>query len=160
MKNLPTIYLDMDGTIADLYSVPDWLPNLQAENTYPYRKAKLLLNPSQIAFLQSYIADGGSVGIISWTSKNGSAEYNNKVRAAKVAWLKRNLPLPYARIHIVRYGTPKSRFGKVGDILIDDENQNIENYRMNGARYAFKPTEWNKLEEYLKKYYQVPKSYI
>jgi hypothetical protein len=72
--NKPTIWLDMDGTIADLYSVPDWLPMLRAENTKPYRNAEPLLEERKVKFLQDYIAAGGQVGIISWTSKVGSAE--------------------------------------------------------------------------------------
>ena len=154
--NLPTIYLDMDGTIADLYSFPSWLPCLQNEDTLPYRKAKPLLTEEQVSYLQNYIKEGGSVGIISWTSKNGTAEYNNKVRSAKVAWLKRNLPLPYARIHIVRYGTPKSRFGKVGDILIDDEHRNVSDYNGCG-RTAYLPSEWNEMVGYLERKYKIGK---
>lgn len=143
--NKPTIWLDMDGTIADLYAVPDWLPMLRAENTKPYREARPLLDGCKIKFLQDYIAAGGQVGIISWTSKDGSAEYNKRVRAAKVAWLKKNLPLPYAEIHVVKYGTPKSNFGKAGDILVDDEQGNILDYTADGKRFAFHPSEWDLL---------------
>ena len=143
MNNLPTIWLDMDGTIADLYSVIDWLPMLKAENTKPYRDAKPLLDSCQIEFLQQYIADGGHVGIISWTSKNGSAKYNNRVRSAKINWLKKHLPLPYAEIHVVKYGTPKSKFGKTGDILIDDEERNILDYSKGGKKMAFHPKQWD-----------------
>lgn len=149
MKNLPTIWLDMDGTIADLYSVPDWLPMLRSENSKPYRVAEPLFNQFQVKFLQNYIAAGGQVSIISWTSKCGSAAYNKRVRAAKVEWLKRNLPLPYAEIHVVKYGTPKSKFGKAGDILIDDEQQNLECYSADGKRFAFHPYQWKEFVDHL-----------
>lgn len=149
MKNLPTIWLDMDGTIADLYSVPEWLPMLRSENSKPYRVAKPLLDKLQVKFLQDYIAVGGQVGIISWTSKCGSAAYNKRVRAAKVEWLKKYLPLPYAEIHVVKYGTPKSKFGKIGDILIDDEQQNIEGYSADGKRFAFHPNQWQEFVDHL-----------
>lgn len=152
---LPTIYLDMDGTIADLYSVPNWLPMLEREETTPYRKAKPLLSEKKIAFLQSYIKCGGSVGIISWTSKGGSRAYNKRVREAKIAWLKRNLPLPYASIHIVKYGTPKSKFGEDGDILLDDEAQNLLDYRADHRRMAFHPKEFGKLVAYVKENYNI-----
>ena len=36
------IYFDMDGTIADLYGVENWLDYLVAEQTKPYREAKPL----------------------------------------------------------------------------------------------------------------------
>ena len=33
------ICFDMDGTIADLYNVPNWLPKLRAEDASPYEDA-------------------------------------------------------------------------------------------------------------------------
>lgn len=155
MKELPTIWLDMDGTIADLYSVVDWLPMLIAGNTRPYREAKLLLNDNQIEFLQEYIAAGGHVGIISWTAKGGTAEYNNRVRSAKIGWLKKHLPLPYAEIHVVKHGTPKSKFGKKGDILVDDEEYNILDYSKNGKRMAFHPKQWDLMVDNILFYYDL-----
>ena len=41
MKN---IYFDMDGTIADLYGVENWLEYLRAENPAPYRAAAPMLD--------------------------------------------------------------------------------------------------------------------
>ena len=38
------IWLDMDGTIADLYAVENWLPMLQAHNPTPYEQAKPLVS--------------------------------------------------------------------------------------------------------------------
>lgn len=152
--NTPTVWLDMDGTIADLYSVPEWLPMLRAENTRPYREARPLLNKEQIEFLQNFIQRGGNVGIISWTSKCGSAEYNKRVRAAKVQWLKKHLPLPYAEIHVVKYGTPKSNFGKAGDYLVDDELQNLAGFTADGTKFAFHPNEWERLVDHISYYHQ------
>ena len=150
---LPTIYLDMDGTIADLYSVPNWLPMLEEEDSTPYRKARLLLDEAKIKYLQNYIAAGGSVGIISWLSKGASRSYDVRVRAAKVLWLKKHLPLPYATIHIVKYGTPKSKFGENGDILLDDEAQNLLDYKASGNRNAFHPNQFWDMAEYINKKY-------
>ena len=38
-----TINFDMDGTIADLYGVENWLDYLIAEDTTPYTEAEPLL---------------------------------------------------------------------------------------------------------------------
>lgn len=138
-----TLFLDMDGTIGDLYSVKNWLDYLIAEDTTPYREAKLLLNEEEIAWLQNWIAQGNDIGIISWLSKNGSRKYNAAVRSAKIRWLKKNLPLPYAKIHIVKYGTPKSRFGAKGNILIDDEERNLIEWRKAGG-IAWSPEDFRK----------------
>ena len=44
-----TINFDMDGTIADLYGVENWLDYLLNENTYPYEYAEPLLPLSVLA---------------------------------------------------------------------------------------------------------------
>ena len=43
------IYLDMDGTIADLYAVTNWLKMLRAENPTPYIQAEPLVRLSALA---------------------------------------------------------------------------------------------------------------
>lgn len=152
-KRLPTIWLDMDGTIADFYAIPNWLAMLRTENTKPYEEAKPLLSTSKVNYLQNYIRSGGSVGIISWTSKCGSPAFMKEIVEAKVKWLKQYLPLPYAEVHIVEYGTPKSLYGKTGDILLDDEYPNIEDYCSNGKRFAFHPSEWDRMVEHLQSFH-------
>ena len=121
------IYLDMDGTFVDLYGVADWLPHLSAENPAPYINAKPLVNLSNLAkALNKAQAKGYHIGIISWTSKGGSAKYNKAVAEAKKAWIKKHLPsVCFNEITIVDYGTPKAQAVKVKNgILFDDEEQN------------------------------------
>lgn len=38
-KKMKTIYFDMDGTIANLYGVDNWLPRLRSEDATPYEEA-------------------------------------------------------------------------------------------------------------------------
>ena len=142
---MKTIYLDMDGTCANLYAVDDWLKYILEEDTFPYRMAELMFSDLEIDFLNKWIEEGNQVSVISWLSKGGSREYGKRVRSAKVRWLKRNLPIPYASIHIVKYGTPKSRFGKDDDILIDDEVRNLIEWAKDGKREAYSPQEFRKM---------------
>lgn len=142
---MKTIYLDMDGTCANLYGVENWLDYLLEEDTFPYRNAGVLFQKEEIDFLNEWVKMGNQVSVISWLSKSGSREYRKRVRSAKVRWLKRNLPIPYASIHIVKYGTPKSRFGKDGDILIDDEVRNLIEWVKDGKREAYSPQEFRKM---------------
>ena len=44
-----TINFDMDGTIADLYGVDNWLEMLIAEDTTPYAEAEPLLRLCSLA---------------------------------------------------------------------------------------------------------------
>ena len=125
-----TIFFDMDGTIADLYNVSNWLDLLIAEDALPYEVAKPLVRLSSLArVLNRLQANGYRLGIISWTSKGGSTQYNNEVADAKLAWLARHLPsVHWDEIHIEPYGTPKQMFSNGEDILFDDEPQNRTNW--------------------------------
>lgn len=118
------IYFDMDGTIADLYGVKNWLDFLLAEDTTPYSEAKPLINLNTLARLLNKLQHKGfKIGIISWTAKNGSKDYNKKVETAKLNWLNKHLKsVHFDEIYIVNYGTPKQTLGK--GILFDDEEQN------------------------------------
>ena len=119
------IWFDMDGTVADLYGVTDWLADLQAENTRPYEMAKGIGNLSLIARLLNKVqADGHEIGIISWTSRTGSAEYNDKVAEAKREWLHKHFrSVTWNEIKVVAYGTNKL-VATGGGILFDDEEGN------------------------------------
>ena len=132
MKNINiTINFDMDGTIADLYGVENWLDYLIAENTRPYAIAKPLVNLSALARkLNALQRMGYNLAVISWLSKSGSAEYNEAVTAVKMAWLAKHLPsVHWDRVTIVPYGTPKENFCfSPMDILFDDEERNRNNW--------------------------------
>lgn len=127
------IWLDMDGTIADLYGVENWLSMLIAEDTTPYEVARPLLRMATLArVLNGLRRKGYTINIISWTSKGGSIEYNQAVAAAKKAWLRKHLAsVEFDRVDIVDYGTPKSE-GREG-ILFDDEERNRAEW--NGMAY-------------------------
>lgn len=104
-----TIYFDMDGTIADLYGVPEWLMMLNAESPLPYMVAKPLVNMSRLArALNKARRNGYAVGVISWCSKVSTAEYDMAVTKAKREWLTKHLPsVQFDEIKIVSYGVPK-----------------------------------------------------
>lgn len=130
-----TIYFDMDGTIANLYGEENWLADLIAEHTRPYRNARPLLNMRKLAKVLNELQNKGyEVGVISWLSKNGTDDYNARVTKAKLDWLAKHLgSVEFDEIHIVKYGTYKEMFKKNdNDILFDDEINN-RNYWGNNA---------------------------
>lgn len=129
--NKMRINLDMDGTIADFYNVKNWLDYLIAEDTTPYEIAKPLLRLCTLARLLNKLQTKGyEIGIISWLSKNGTENYNNKVTETKIKWLKKHLPsVHWDSIIIVPYGTPKENYCFTeNDILFDDELSNRQNW--------------------------------
>jgi hypothetical protein len=128
---------DMDGTIANLYGVENWLPKLIASDSTPYRDAKPLVNMARLAkALHKAQRNGHKIAVISWLSKNGSPEYNKAVVDEKVAWLKKHLPsVVWDKIIIVEYGTPKRELND--GILFDDEEPNRKDWGIG----AYEPNE-------------------
>ena len=126
-----TINFDMDGTIADLYGVENWLDYLIAENTLPYAEAKPLVRLATLARRLNILQRNGyNIAVISWLSKSGSEEYNARVAEVKREWLAKHLPsVKWDEITIVPYGTPKENYcHNPLDILFDDEERNRNNW--------------------------------
>ena len=136
------IYFDMDGTVADLYNVSNWLEKLRNSDVSPYVEAAPLIDMEKLNnILQQFVAIGFVVGVISWSAMNGSKEYNKETRKAKKAWIKANMP-SVSEFHVVKYGTSKHTVAKVrGSILVDDnakvrkawERYTEENYTIDAS---------------------------
>lgn len=125
---MTTINFDMDGTIANLYGVDNWLEDLTNYNPRPYAIAKPLVNMSALARILNKLKKAGYViNVISWLSKTSTPEYDEKVTLAKKEWLAKHLKsVTFDNIFIVPYGTPKQTLAD--GILFDDESQNRENW--------------------------------
>lgn len=118
------INFDMDGTLVDFYSVANWLDYLINSDSFPYRVAKPLINMNSFARIVNHLRKNGYViNIISWTSKNGSLDFNREVAEEKRKWLSKHLAsVHFDNIIIIPYGEPKRNYGK--GILFDDELKN------------------------------------
>lgn len=120
---------DMDGTIADLYGVPNWLDSLNEENVAPYLEARPMWDMERLnAVLNQLINEGWEIRVISWLSKDSTEHYKKAVREAKLAWLKQ-YNFPCGRAHLVAYGTTKAdcvRKVATAAILVDD-NEKVRN---------------------------------
>ena len=132
MKELNvTINFDMDGTIADLYSNPNWLPLLRAFDPTPYITARPLVQLNTLARkLNALQKSGYRIAIISWLSKTSNEDYDRAVTEAKLQWLATHLPsVHWDEITIIPYGTPKENYCHNSlDILFDDEERNRLNW--------------------------------
>lgn len=137
-----TFYFDLDGTVADLYAVEGWLPMLRSFDPSPYRNAKPMLNMSNFArLLHKAQRLGCRVGVVSWLSKDSTAEYDEAVTLAKLEWLAEHLPsVTFDEIKIVEYGTPKSDVvdDLLNGILFDDESNNRKGWQ---GLEAFEPND-------------------
>jgi phosphoglycolate phosphatase-like HAD superfamily hydrolase len=71
------IYFDMDGTIADLYGVPNWLPKLRTCDPSPYAQAIPMCDLRLMArYLNQLQREGYTLGVISWLSKEAPPIYD------------------------------------------------------------------------------------
>ena len=116
------IYFDMDGTIADLYSVPNWLEQLKNNNPKPYYEAKPLVDMEELcSLLTKFQKKGIIVGVVSWGAMGANPNYNWLVRSAKRRWLKKYFN-NWNEIHVIPYGKNKKKVCNIQEyaILIDD----------------------------------------
>lgn len=125
-ENNKTLVFDMDGTIADLYGVENWLEDLRNENPRPYTQARPLYEMDILnTILEVFKSMGWKIVVTTWLAKESSKEYDRLVRNAKIEWLEKN-NFPFDEIHLVKYGTTKANCTrKIGgfQVLVDDNEQ-------------------------------------
>lgn len=126
MDDNKTLVFDMDGTIADFYGVANWLEYLINEDTTPYDVANPMYNMEYLKGLLLVLKyQGWRVVVTTWLAKDGSKEYNDRTRKAKLDWLEK-YDFPYDEIHLVKYGTTKANCTrKIGgyQVLFDDNEK-------------------------------------
>lgn len=121
------LVFDMDGTIADLYGVENWLSDLRNENTKPYEVAEPIYNMNELNnILNRLKTNGWRIVITTWLSMNATKKYNKAVAKAKKEWLKK-FNFPYDEIHCVKYGTTKASCtrGKADFQILFDDNKKV-----------------------------------
>ena len=124
-----TLVFDMDGTIADLYGVENWLTDLRNSNPRPYVIAKPIYDMDLLnAILNALKENGWEVVVTSWLAKDSTRAYDKEVRKAKREWLIRH-NFPFDEIHLVKYGTTKANCTrkKGGFQIIVDDNEQVRN---------------------------------
>lgn len=121
-----TLVFDMDGTIADLYGVENWLEDLRSENPRPYEVARPMYDMEILnALLEMFKASGWKIVVTTWLAKGSTADYDRLVREAKLAWLEK-YAFPYDEIHLVKYGTTKANCTRKRggfQVLVDDNEK-------------------------------------
>ena len=119
MENIKMICFDMDGTIADLYAVENWLPMLRAFDPTPYEVAEPMWEMAELAnLLRKCQTIGIEVRIITWLSKDSNPDYDRAVREAKRNWLA-EMDFPFDHFHGVQYGATKA--DSIRRYLAEDE---------------------------------------
>lgn len=139
-----TIYFDMDGTIANLYAVENWLARLRSEDATPYIEAPPMCDMDRLSeLLKQARAQGYAVGVISWLSKEATYEYKQAVTRAKKAWLAQHFKVDIDEVHFVQYGTRKDYVAKNKQGIIFDDDGRV---RAKWRGQAHNPTEVSIIE--------------
>ncbi len=128
IKNSKVLF-DMDGTIADLYNVNDWLNKLQDSDASVFAEAKPLVDINAFkAYLRDMKTLGHSVEISTWLPKNATNQYKKAVIKAKAEWLvKYGIMELLDAVNYLDYGVDKSQ--GVSDIIYDDSDEVLLNFK-------------------------------
>ena len=149
MTNVKMVCFDMDGTIANLFSVEGWLEMLRAEDTTPYEVAEPMWDMVELAeVLLAVMAKGIEVRIITWLSMNSTEEYKTATRNAKLGWLDEQ-NFPFNHFHGVQYGATKADsvrkyLGENETAILFDDNDKVRAGWSLGE--AYNPTTENIIE--------------
>lgn len=132
------ILFDMDGTIADLYHVENWLEKLRAEDVSPYKEAEPMYDMDTLCILLNILKEKGyRIVVVSWGSMNATKEYNKAVKRAKLNWLD-SYDFPYDEVHVIKYGTPKQNFIKSDLSILIDDNVDVCKSFLNSKKEGWK----------------------
>jgi len=123
------ICFDMDGTIADLYGVKDWLNRLESKDFEVYADAAPMCDmPTTTALLNDLAKRGTEINVISWASKTATPAEVEAIAEVKKAWLKAH-NFECDNVYVVPYGTDKTAYVKdtlaYGEkaLLFDDDER-------------------------------------
>ena len=131
-----TLVFDMDGTIANLYGVENWLADLRTYNPRPYIVAEPMYDMETLVMLLEVLkCQGWRIAVTSWLSMESTTEYDKAVRVAKREWLEK-YNFPFDEIHLVKYGTTKANCTRhLGgyQILVDDNEKVRQGWNLGGT---------------------------
>lgn len=131
-----TLVFDMDGTIANLYGVENWLEDLRSFNPRPYIVAEPMYDMDTLkVILEMLKLQGWTIAVTSWLSMDSTKEYDKMVRQAKREWLEK-YEFPFDEIHLVAYGTTKANCTRKNggfQILVDDNEKVRKGWNLGGT---------------------------
>lgn len=111
------VYLDMDGTIADLYGKENWLECLRTEKDDAFSDLRPMITQEQL--FNNFPQENYDIRILSMTPLGTSKPFCERVIQEKNAWLDEHFPALKKRIY-QKYGHNKNLKACANAILIDD----------------------------------------
>jgi len=120
------VYLDMDGTIADLYGMENWLERLKSEDKTIFEECEPITTEEKL--FEVFPQEKYNITILSMTPLGATKEYCENVERQKDNWLDKFFPNLTKRIYMA-YGNNKNLKNSQNHILVDDNEKIRENFR-------------------------------
>ena len=138
-----TIWFDMDGTIYELYRIPNWLERVREMDASVFSDGFPRNEYERIDIaVEALIEQGWQVGVITWAPKGATMEEVNEVGEVKFDWLCRYFPaLSNGHFACIPYGESKAQFlEEMGDgyevnYLVDDNKEVRHEWRSHGENF-------------------------
>jgi len=117
------VYLDMDGTIANLYESENWLQRLRNEDKTIFLECAPMTTEKNL--FKIFPQEQFEIIILTMTPMNCTKEYHEQVIEQKNQWLTKYFPNIEKKI-FKKYGHNKNLKNSANAILVDD-NETIRN---------------------------------
>ena len=117
------VYLDMDGTIANLYESANWLQRLRNEDKTIFLECAPMATEQDL--FKIFPQEQFEIIILTMTPMNCTKEYHEQVIKQKCQWLAKYFPNIKRKI-FMHYGHNKNLKNSANAILVDD-NEAIRN---------------------------------
>lgn len=144
-----TIFIDMDGTLADTYNVPNWFDYIKECNAELFSLAQ----PADPTEVMDYLNDLGPNRVVvtmlpePMEDEAENEIYYEEVKKVKMEWLEKFFPQLNPKVIFIPYGHTKSDvINSREDILIDDSLRQLKEWDGEAIK-----SPWNKsLDEALR----------
>ena len=143
MKDI-IIYFDLDGTVYDLYHVPNWLEKLRGHKPRVFKEGQVMFDKDFYTICED-LRDMFNVkfGVITLLPRESTNRYNNQVIHTKLDWIKKHLPfVDMSLVHIIESQEDKHKYAKPNcrTYLIDDNENNCKAWTTAKMRTALHVT--------------------
>ena len=121
------IYMDLDGTVYNLYGVKNWLEKLRNETSGVFLEGDFLVDYRNfMSRIEELIRQGYIFGVITWLPMQASPEYEEICRKEKIEWINDYLPF-VSEINICSYGIPKQNCiqKRAKEMFLIDDNVEV-----------------------------------
>lgn len=121
------IFFDMDGTVYDLYNLPNWLEMLRNEEDGAFALGNPKVNLQDLAVVcQALQMQGWQIGVITWLPMNATQEYQIRAAREKKNWIAQNMPY-VTEFYAQAYGVPKqiAPVHQAKTMILVDDNADV-----------------------------------